>query len=48
MSKSPNAPSGSKANPSKFDAYAKLADDEPYFVLSAHDPLSSAIALTRA
>lgn len=37
------APTGSKANPSEFDAYSKLADDEPYFVLSAHDPLSSAI-----
>ena len=34
---------GSKANPSEFDAYSKLANDEPYFVLSAHDPLSSAI-----
>eukprot|EP00558_Chaetoceros_sp_UNC1202_P011553 CAMPEP_0197237636 /NCGR_PEP_ID=MMETSP1429-20130617/4420_1 /TAXON_ID=49237 /ORGANISM="Chaetoceros sp., Strain UNC1202" /LENGTH=53 /DNA_ID=CAMNT_0042696677 /DNA_START=24 /DNA_END=181 /DNA_ORIENTATION=- len=34
---------GSKANPSEFDAYSKLAEDEPYFVLSAHDPLSSAI-----
>lgn len=41
--KNPNAPSGSKSNPSQFDAYSKLADDEPYFVLSAHDPLSSAI-----
>ena len=37
------APTGSKANPSEFDAYSKLAEDEPYFVLSAHDPLSSAL-----
>ncbi|MGH1422873.1 MAG: aspartate decarboxylase [Hyphomonas sp.] len=38
-----DAPRGSKANPSEFDAYSKLAENEPYFVLSAHDPLSSAI-----
>lgn len=38
-----SAPTGSKANPSEFDAYSKLAEDEPYFVLSAHDLLSSAI-----
>lgn len=34
---------GSKAHPSEFDAYARLAEDEPYFVLRANDPLSSAI-----
>ncbi|MEM9669447.1 MAG: aspartate decarboxylase [Pseudomonadota bacterium] len=34
---------GSKANPSQFDCYEKLSDDEPYFVLRADDPLSSAL-----
>jgi len=34
---------GSKANKSQFDCYDDLADDEPYFVLRADDPLSSAI-----
>lgn len=34
---------GSKANKSEFDCYDNLADDEPYFVLRADDPLSSAI-----
>ncbi|MEL6245506.1 MAG: aspartate decarboxylase [Pseudomonadota bacterium] len=38
-----DALTGSKANPSEFDAYSKLAEDEPYFVLAAHDPLSSAL-----
>ena len=38
-----NPPRGSKANPSEFDAYSKLAEDEPYFVICAHDPLSSAL-----
>ena len=33
-------PVGSKANPSEFDVLAKLAEDEPYFVIRAHDPLS--------
>jgi hypothetical protein len=37
------APVGSKANPSRFDVYPDLADDEPYFVIRAHDPLSSAL-----
>ena len=37
------APVGSKANPSKFDCYPDLADDEPYFVISADDPLASAL-----
>ena len=27
-----------KANPGNFDCYAKLKDDEPYFVLRAKDP----------
>ena len=35
------APIGSKANPSKYDAYPNLAEDEPYFVIRAHDLLSS-------
>jgi hypothetical protein len=34
---------GSKANPSQFDCYTDLAEDEPYFVIRADDPLSSAI-----
>ncbi|HAQ34343.1 MAG: aspartate decarboxylase [Maricaulis sp.] len=37
------APVGSKANPSKFDCYPDLADDEPYFVIRADDPLASAL-----
>ncbi len=39
----PTAPVGSKANPSQFDVLGKLAEDEPYFVIRAHDPLSSAL-----
>lgn len=38
-----NAPVGSKANPSQYDCYPDLAEDEPYFVIRAHDPLSSAL-----
>ncbi len=37
------APVGSKANPSQYDCYPDLAQDEPYFVIRAHDPLSSAL-----
>jgi hypothetical protein len=37
------APLGSKANPSKYDTYPKLAEDEPYFVIRADDVLSSAL-----
>ncbi len=37
------APVGSKANPSQHDCYPNLAEDEPYFVLRADDPLSSAL-----
>ena len=37
------APIGSKANPSQFDILDKLAADEPYFVIRAGDPLSSAL-----
>ena len=37
------APVGSKANPSEFDVMPRLADDEPYFVIRANDPLSSAL-----
>ena len=36
-------PMGSKANPSKYDPYPNLAEDEPYFVIRAHDLLSSAL-----
>ena len=31
---------GTKANPGKFNCYAKAADDEPIFVLRASDPLA--------
>ena len=34
---------GSKANPSQYDCYDDLETDEPYFVIRAHDPLSSAL-----
>jgi len=37
------APVGSKANPSQFDVLDRLAEDEPYFVIRANDPLSSAL-----
>ncbi len=37
------APLGSKSNPSKYDPYPTLPDDEPYFVIRAHDLLSSAL-----
>jgi hypothetical protein len=37
------SPVGSKSNPSQFDVLGKLAEDEPYFVIRAHDPLSSAL-----
>jgi hypothetical protein len=37
------APLGSKANPSKFDCTAELAEDEPYFVIRAKDPLSDSL-----
>ncbi len=36
-------PLGSKANKSQFDCYDDLDDDEPYFVIRAHDPLSDAL-----
>lgn len=38
-----DAPVGSKANPSQYDCYDDLAQDEPYFVIRAHDPLASAV-----
>ena len=38
-----DAPLGSKANPSKFEVYKDLPEDEPYFVIRARDPLSSAL-----
>ena len=31
---------GTKNNPGGYDCYAKLADDEPSFLLRANDPLS--------
>lgn len=34
---------GSKANPSKYDCYNDLAEDEPYFVIRADDPLSDSL-----
>jgi hypothetical protein len=37
------APVGSKANKSKFDCYDDLAEDEPYFVIRADDPLSDSL-----
>ncbi len=37
------APVGSKANPSEFDCYPDLAEDEPYFVIRAGDPLSDSL-----
>ena len=40
---STTAAMGSKANPSQFDCYSALAEDEPYFVIRADDPLSSAL-----
>ena len=32
-----------KQNPGRFDCYARLADDEPYFVLRAKDPDAPAL-----
>ena len=32
-----------KLNPGQFDCYAKLKDDEPYFVLRAKDPHAPAL-----
>jgi hypothetical protein len=32
-----------KLNPGPYDCYAKLADDEPYFVLRAKDPMAPAL-----
>tara|TARA_R110002073_G_scaffold76548_1_gene185822 strand:+ start:4418 stop:4726 length:309 start_codon:yes stop_codon:yes gene_type:complete len=37
------APIGSRANPSAHDCLPKLADDEPYFVIRAADPLAAAM-----
>ncbi|MGJ3231007.1 MAG: aspartate decarboxylase [Oceanicaulis sp.] len=34
---------GSKANPSQYDCLPDLAEDEPYFVIRADDPLASAL-----
>ena len=34
---------GSKANPSEFDCYPDLGQDEPYFVIRADDPLSDSL-----
>lgn len=38
-----DAPLGSKANPSQYDCLPDLAEDEPYFVIRAHDPLSDSL-----
>ena len=38
-----DAPLGSKANPSQYDCYPDLKEDEPYFVIRADDPLSNAL-----
>jgi hypothetical protein len=43
MTTTTTAPVGSKANPSKFDCYPDLAENEPYFVIRARDPLSDAL-----
>lgn len=32
-----------KLDPGQFDCYAKLADDEPYFVIRAKDPNGPAL-----
>lgn len=32
-----------KLHPGAYDCYAKLADDEPYFVLRAKDPVAPAL-----
>lgn len=32
-----------KRNPGPFDCYAKLADDEPYFVLRAKGPMAAVL-----
>ena len=34
-----------KKNPGKFNCYAKLADDEPYFVLRGKDPVAPYLVL---
>ena len=34
---------GSKQNPSPFDCYDDLTEDEPYFVIRADDPLSDSL-----
>lgn len=36
---------GTKRNPGKFDCYAKLADDEPFFVLRAKDPVAPMLVM---
>jgi len=36
---------GTKDNPGKYDCYAKLEDDEPFFVLRAKDPAAPALIL---
>lgn len=34
---------GTKANPGKYDCYAKAYDNEPIFILRAKDPLAAAL-----
>ncbi len=31
---------GTKLNPGKYDCWPKLADDEPFFILRAKDPVA--------
>lgn len=31
---------GTKNNPGKYDCWPKLADDEPFFILRAKDPVA--------
>jgi hypothetical protein len=39
----PESTMSTKQNPGAYDCYAKLADDEPYFVLRAKDPDAPAL-----
>jgi hypothetical protein len=34
---------GTKLNPGQYDCYAKMADDEPFFVIRAKDPNGPAL-----
>jgi hypothetical protein len=39
----PNAPYGSKQNPSQFDVIDRMEPEEPYFIIRGRDPLSDAL-----